>query len=245
MSIYDRLLIEIFQRHKGATKDEFGFEREEMESILRSWGERVKNLGDVIYSYRSGRRSLPEEISSTGDWYIGGRGRGRYAFQKLSRSACITLPVDLQVIPILDATPDIILKYGGTDEQGILTQVRYNRLIDTFLGVTAYHLQGHIRAYVEGQGQVEVDDLYFGVDKDGGQYVIPVEAKTMGESLGVIQIVNQNCFARERFPDLTLRSVAVKVWDDDTLFFLEFTPAFDPNEVKVVEYRRYTLVREQ
>jgi len=244
MSIYDQLLSEIFHRHRGPTQDEFEFEREEMEEILRSWKKRVKNLGDIIYSYRSGRRLLPESITTTGDWLISGRGKGRYAFIRLKRSPYISIPTDLQIIDILDATPDIILKYRSHDEQGLLTRIAYNRLVDTFLKITTYRLQGHLRAFVSDHGQIEVDDLYLGVDKDGFQYAIPVEAKTPEEPLGVVQIISQNAFAAERFADLRLRSIAIKAWHDDTFFFVEFNSAINPNQLEVIEYRRYRLVRE-
>jgi len=244
MSIYDRVLVEIFSRHDGASQDEFEFEREEVEKILREWGRRVKNLGDVLYSYRSGRRPLPEDIAAIGNWVIEGRGRGRYAFRQLARSPYIQIPTDLQTIGVLDATPDIILKYGGSDEQGLLTRVRYNRLVDIFLGITAYHLQGHVRAYIKDSGQVEIDDLYLGVDTDGNQHVIPIEAKTAKEPLGVIQVTSLNAFGQRKFPGLILRSVAVKSWDDDSIFFIEFNSSLDSNEIEVVEYRRYRLVRE-
>ncbi len=156
----------------------------------------------------------------------------------------MTMPVDLQTIDVLDATPDIILRYGGSDEQGLLARVRYNRLIDTFLGVTAYHVQGHIRAFVKGIGQVEIDDLYLAVDTDGRQYVIPVEAKTAGEPLGVVQVVWLNAYGRSVLPQLTLRSVVVKGWQDGSIFFLEFNNSLDGEEVQVVRFRRYRLVRE-
>lgn len=245
MSIYDRLISEIFRRHGGANRDEFEFERDEMTEILREWDESVKNLGDVPYSYRSGRRSLPNVITSIGDWVIEGRGKGRYAFRRLSRSPYIDIPTDLQVINILDATPDIVLKYSGRDEQGLLSKIRYNRLVDTFLGITAYHLQGHFRAYLADSGQVEIDDLYLGVDTDGNQYVVPIEAKTADEPLGVIQIVSLNTFGRENFPDLILRSIAIKSWHDGSIFCIEFNNSLDTNKIEVVEYKRYRLVRDK
>lgn len=241
-TLYDRLITEVFRRHWTAGQSEF--ERDEMAGILREWGEHVRNLGDVIYSYRGGRRSLPPEIASSGNWVIEGRGQGRYAFRRLRRSPYVTMPEDLQAIDILDATPEIILRYGGSDEQGLLTRVRYNRLIDTFLGVTAYHMQGHIRTSLEHSGQIEIDDLYLGVDKDGSQYVIPVEAKTASEPLGVIQVTWLNAFGARRFPSLTLRAVAVKASPDGSLFFSEFNNATDSELVKVVGFRRYRLIRE-
>ncbi len=243
-TLYDRLIAEIFRRHDGAHQNEFEFERDEMADILREWDLKVKNLADVLYSYRGGRRYLPDDITATGNWVIEGRGKGRYAFRRLARSPYITMPVDLRTIDILDATPDIILKYGGSDEQGLLTRIRYNRLIDTFLGVTAYHVQGHIRAFMRDTGQVEIDDLYLGVDTNGKQYVIPVEAKTADEPLGIIQVAWLNEYGHRILPELVLRSVAVKAADDGSTFFLEFNNAVDSEQVKVVDFRRYRLVRE-
>lgn len=242
--IYDRLITEIFRRHDGAHKTEFEFTRDEMAGILREWDESVRNISDVTYSFRGGRRLLPEDITSTGNWVIEGRGRGRYAFRRLSRSPYITMPEHLQTIDMLDATPEIILRYGGSDEQGLLTKIRYNRLIDTFLGITAYHVQGHIRTFLTGSGQIEIDDLYLGVDTDGQQYVVPVEAKTASEPLGVMQIVWLNTFASTAFPDLSLRSVAVKAWHDGSIFFAEFNGAMDGEHIDVKDLRRYRLVRE-
>lgn len=245
MSIYDRLISEIFHRHDGANRETFEFDREEMTQILQEWGETIKNLGDVAYSYRGGRRDLPNEITSTGHWIIEGRGKGRYAFRRLSRSPHITIPPDLQIIPILDATPDIILKYGNNDEQGLLTRVRYNRLVDIFLGITAYHLQSHVRAYIEDSGQVEIDDLYLGIDTDGNQYVIPIEAKTAAEPLGVVQISNLNTLAKNQFSDLKPRSIAIKFWSDNSVFFIAFNKATDCEDIKVTQFKRYLLIRDE
>ena len=78
------------------------------------------------------------------------------------------------VTKIPDATPGIIGKYTFSDEQAVLARVRYNRLIDIFLGITCYSLQNHFRTTVPGMGQVETDEMYVGVDKSGAHYVIPV-----------------------------------------------------------------------
>lgn len=242
--LYDRLIAEVFRRHKGAEQQEFEFVREEMADILREWGERVRNLGDVVYSYRGGRRPLPAEITVTGNWIIEGRGTGRYAFRRLEVSPYITLPSHLHAIDIPDATPEIIVKYGGSDEQGLLTRVRYNRLVDTFLAITAYHVQGHIRTFLPGSGQVEIDDLYLGIDTDGRQYVIPVEAKSAREPLGVVQIASQNAYARRVYPNLTLKSVAVKASPDGSIFFLSLSDAVEGENIEILDTRRYRLVRE-
>ena len=72
---------------------------------------------------------------------------------------------------IPDATPELIRAYALDDEQALLAIVRYNRLIDTFLGLTTYSLQNHLRTTVQGMGQIEIDELYIGLDKHGCHYV--------------------------------------------------------------------------
>jgi len=52
-----------------------------------------------------------------------------------------------------------------------------HRLIDIFLGLTTYSLQNHLRTTVKGIGQIEIDELYFGIDREGCHHAIPVQAK--------------------------------------------------------------------
>ena len=75
-----------------------------------------------------------------------------------------------------DATLEIIRANGQSDGQALLARVRYNRLVDIFLSVTAYSLQNHFRTTVAGMGQVELDEVYLGLNRQGQQFVIPVQA---------------------------------------------------------------------
>ena len=54
-----------------------------------------------------------------------------------------------------------------SDEQALLAKIRYNRLLDVFLGISAYSLQNHLRTTVLHIGQIEIDELYIGLDKHG------------------------------------------------------------------------------
>ncbi len=103
-------------------------------------------------------------------------GRSKYRF-KLFKEARIVPNQNLVSVGIPDATPEVIRAYKLDDEQALLAIVRYNRLIDTFLGLTTFSLQNHLRTTVEGIGQIEIDELYVGLDKRGCHYVIPVQAK--------------------------------------------------------------------
>ena len=78
---------------------------------------------------------------------------------------------------IPDSTPGIITLYAQGDEQALLAKLRYNRLIDIFIGATCYSLQSHLRTTIPNIGQVETDEIYIGVDRRGSHYVFPVQAK--------------------------------------------------------------------
>ena len=45
------------------------------------------------------------------------------------------------------------------DGPALLAKVRYNRLVDIFIGITCYSLQNHLRTTVRSIGQVEIDEI--------------------------------------------------------------------------------------
>jgi hypothetical protein len=144
---YKQLLeLIFFDKTFGAYKEgtvEIAFEREDLERASKKLRiELPKNPGDVIYAQRY-RTSLPARIVATQpdgmEWIIDGAGRAKYRFSLVPLNR-IRPNLAQQAIKIPDATPEIIGAYSLTDEQALLAKVRYNRLIDIFLGVTAYSL---------------------------------------------------------------------------------------------------------
>lgn len=255
-TLYARAITEVFQRVFKIESDHLPFSKAMLEEVDRELNLHIKNIPDVPYAFRVGRYPIPDEIERTGNWIIEGRGKGRYGFTRLKRSPYITIPSELSITEIPEATPDVVLKYGGRDEQGMLTRIRYNRLVGTFLSLTDFHLQGHVRTSVparlinkedeERKMQVEVDDLYVGVDTEGKWYVIPVEAKSVGEGerLGVIQVQQMIAMARYHYPSLILRPVGVKPLEDGTLIFIEFDNKPGYEDIAVRRYARYKLIRD-
>ena len=118
--------------------------------------------------------------------------------------------------------------------------VRYNRLIDTFLGLTTYSLQNHLRTTVKGIGQIEIDELYIGLDKHGCHYVVPVQAKGGKDRIGVVQTTQDIRYVAQKFPGVRCRSIAAQFMDDAIIAMCEL--ALQSDEVKVVEERHYKLV---
>jgi hypothetical protein len=240
---YDRLLASIFLEKWKTSLDEVPFTKDDVIDAAAKLGLRIKNLADVIYTYRS-RRSMPREILKAGNWVIAARGSGLYAFVKIVGETTVTIPNSLKVYPVPYAVPEIVAQNLARDEQGMLTIVRYNRILDVFSGLACFHLQSHIRTHISNHGQVEIDELYVGVDKDGQGFVLPVEAKEEGERLGLDKAVALTLFARLRFPKLICRPIGIIRRGLHLFDCVEFEPAEELSKVVVLEMRRYALVTE-
>jgi hypothetical protein len=154
----------------------------------------------------------------------------------------VTIPDSLKTYSIPYAVPEIVAQNLARDEQGLLTVVRYNRILDVFTGLACFHLQSHIRTFVKEHGQVEVGELYVGVDKDGQGFVLPVEAKEEGERLGLDKAVALTLFARKCFPKLICRPIGIMRRALHLFDCVEFEPVEELSKVAVLEMRRYQLV---
>ena len=143
-------------------------------------------------------------------------------------------------VKLPDATPEIIRAHAITDEQALLAKVRYSRLIDIFLGMAAYSLQNHLRTTVKGLGQIEIDEIYVGLDKSGRQFIIPVQAKGGNDQIGFIQTEQDLLCCAEKYPTLICRAVSTQFMGADLIAMFELT--VDGDELKVVEERHYRLV---
>lgn len=240
---YQATIEKIFFDHFQPGSTEFEFDREELEESYVALGfPRIKNIGDIPYSFRY-RNALPDRVLDTQpeglEWIIEGAGKGRYLF-KLVKKTRIVPREDLVVVDIPDATPELIRAYALDDEQALLAIVRYNRLIDTFLSLTTYSLQNHLRTTVEGMGQIEIDELYIGLDKRGCHYVIPVQAKGGKDQIGIVQTTQDIRFVEQKFPGMRCRAIAAQFMADELIALFELT--LQDDEIRVVEERHYRLV---
>lgn len=240
---YGALIEKIFFDRYSEGITEFKFERTEIEAAAKILDIKLpKNLGDVIYSFRF-RAALPQRIVETQaegmEWVIELAGRAIYKFRlvKINR---ILPREDLVTINIPDATPELIRAYALDDEQALLAIVRYNRLIDTFLGLTAYSLQNHLRTTVRGIGQIEIDELYVGLDQSGCHYVILVQAKGGKDQISIMQTSQDIRFVEEKFPGMRCRAITAQFMEAQVVALFELI--LQNGEVKVVEERHYRFV---
>lgn len=244
MNRYQKIIERIFlERHKPGMC-EIRFLREDLTSTAHSIGvEPPKNLGDAIYALRY-RIELPASITATAppgkEWTIRGGGRAAYAF-RLATINRVVPNETLVTIKIPDATPQIVAAHAMSDEQALLAKIRYNRLLDVFLGVSAYSLQNHLRTTVPSIGQIEIDEIYVAVDSLGRQSILPVQAKGGNDQLSVVQSEQDFLWCRARFPELMCRPVLTQFAEDQKIAMFEVT--MSGQEVQVLQEKHYQLVR--
>ena len=241
---YSQILALVFDAGHKPDATEVKFARTDLEHAASAIGiDLPKNLGDLIYSFRF-RYPLPQAIIDKApeghEWIIRGTGRAQYSFVAVPNQVRVRPREGLITTKIPDATPEIIRATALGDEQALLALIRYNRLLDVFLGLTTYSLQNHLRTTVKGIGQVEVDEVYVGLDRHGVQYILPVQAKGGTDEIGLTQIEQDLGVCAEKWTDLVARPVAVQFMDDDKIAMFEL--GLQDNQVAVIREAHYRLV---
>lgn len=243
MNRYQKLIEKVFFDNYTEKSTTVAFLRENLESAATDLKIVLpKNLGDIIYSFRY-RNDLPASILKTAtkdnEWVIRGTGKAEYEFRLVTINRIVPNP-SLITIKVPDSTPEIVLVNALSDEQALLAKVRYNRLIDVFLGVAAYSLQNHLRTTVKGVGQIEIDEIYVAVDKNGRQFVLPVQAKGGKDQLSIVQTEQDIACCIEKYPSLVCRAISTQFIEDDLIAIFELTT--EDEQVKVVQEKHYRLV---
>jgi len=241
--IYAKIIEKIFfSKYKEGMKA-VAFAREDIVNFANKLNIALpKNLGDVVYSFRY-RAALPASIQNQAGenqiWIIRPMGTAQYQFDLVADKPL--LPNE-NMLPtkVPDSTPGIVVKYAFTDEQALLAKVRYNRLVDIFLGIACYSLQNHLRTTVPSMGQVETDEIYVGLDKQGAHYVVPVQAKGGTDKLSIVQIEQDFGLCGNKFPSLICRPVAAQFMRDGTICLFEFGQS--EQGVGIVAEKHYKLV---
>jgi len=229
MGKYEDTIVRVFENKLEDgynTDEEVPFDRDDIEDALDQLGLTVKNVPDIPYAYRS-RRSLPDSIEQHGynaiilDDTIEGAD-ATYLFTKREQLIHVPDEYDETHRTSLGELPEPVREYIGKDEQGVLTQVRYAELLNDFTGLDTYHLQSHMRFRVNSR-EAELDDLYIGVDVDGNDHAVAVEAKGVGETLNKNQLIRNTRGIEQKaeYPD-EVETLAVKLDEDGYFYLFEF-----------------------
>lgn len=248
MGRYEQIIEWVFNQNYRQGRVRVSFDREELVNASEALGfERIKNLGDIPYSFRF-RQELPDSIRQIApegaEWIIVGAGVGEYQFRLAAPGKIQPNPHTI-LVNVPDATPEIVRHYApGEDEQALLTRVRYNRLVDIFTGITCYSIQNHLRTTVGDIGQVEVDEIYVGINKRGTHFVLPCQAKSPGDRFGIVQVIQDIALCLERYPNAICKPIALQFINENSVAILELTVT-EENEIlklAIVEEKHYELV---
>lgn len=243
--LYQNILTELFfgvdfcAFESDQSRPEMRFTTDQVDKAREKFqSERLGNVGDVTFAFRSKRQAIPDRITKTAPkgyvWTVVNVSSGLHAFKLDFEENQFSFGKGRSETSVLDATPEIVKQFAlFRDEQALLTIVRYNRLVDLFLGLTAYSIQNHMKTAIktiEGRSkQIEIDEVYVGVDQDGHQYLIPVQARRNGEGLSSDQIMSDILFCQQQidnnFPDMRFKSVGV-----------EFTNSGDMHRIAFAEF---------
>lgn len=248
MGKYEQIIKWVFDQNYHPGQVRVAFNREDLVKASEELGfERIKNLGDIPYSFRF-RRELPNSVQHTApegaEWIIVGAGIGAYQF-RLAAPGKIQPNPHIKSVKVPDATPEIVRHYApGEDEQALLTRARYNRLVDIFTGITCFSIQNHLRTTVAGIGQVEVDEIYVGINKRGTHFVLPCQAKSPGDRFGIVQVMQDVALCQERYPSAICKPIALQFTSTNSVAILELVVNEDNELLKfgIVEEKHYELV---
>lgn len=238
---YSKVIEAVFQERYSLGSNVIPFTRRDLEMACERYS--IKNIGDVLYTFRS-RQELPESIRRTANkgyyWVIEFTGKGKYQFAQWT--VCHILPNKLlEPTVVRDCTPKPVAECLAADEQGMLTRMRHNEILDMFLGIKTTHLQSHLRTSIPGVGQIEIDDMYVGVDSKAQRVIIPVQAKSQHDLVSAVQSVQDIRYCSQAHPAHVCRAVAAKALDPRTvaLFELELR---NPGHIVVLDEQHFRFV---
>lgn len=140
---------------------------------------------------------------------------------------------------LCDDTPQVVLRNAVGPKQRMLAQIRYNRLVDRFLGLPAYSIgswSGKI-----GKERFEIDDLYVANNRRGQQLIVPVQARDGKNRHDKIHTMQDIAWCQAKLPQSICFPILVQTMNPSRIVFLSLCEV--NGEVKVSEERHYELVQ--
>lgn len=255
---YQRALCFLFEEILSNRSRVFRFGVEDFSRALIAAGaplptQHTGSIHDFVRSFRDHKR-WPKKITCTAPagkmWIITGKGDGVYEFRLITIPKLAPDPSRL-VTKLHDATPEIVRRFKLSDEQALLARIRYNRLVDLFCRCVAHSLQNHLRTKVEGIGQIEIDELYVGANRQGEHFIIPVQAKRKKDRLGVSQLMQDLEYCRECHSEMRPRALGAQLMTHedggrtfDKIVVFEFECRDEPDDVLInkIAERHFVLL---
>lgn len=252
---YDSIIADVFSAKWTRGAKRFEFPRDDLAVAAKRTGVKApKNLGDVIYTYRF-RRPFPPAILNTAPtgkmWIVTGKGDALYEFRLITKPN-LSPDMGWAVSKIHDATPEIVRRFTAlNDEQAVLARIRYNRLVDMFCRCVAFSLQNHLRTKLKEIGQIEIDELYVGANRQGEHFIIPIQVKQKHDQLGVSQLLQDLAYCSARHAEMRPRAIGAQMFrwkigdaSFDRIVMIEFSCENGPDDIVIskVAERHFVLL---
>jgi hypothetical protein len=242
--IYRSILLWVF-RHgtRDPATGDLLFTQADLRKAADELGLEARNFPDLTYNLRS-RSPLPKEILDAGFTTIASRGKGKYAL--VTAVDKVEVPTGTEIVKVsVGPIPNAIRDILRTDEQSILSAIRYLDLVSDFVGTRAYHLQGHLRTSGGFGQQVEADDVWVAVKADESRVILPIEAKGPKERLGRHQMMSTVDAVLKKIPGFPVLPLAAQLEENGLLVMIAFsykTAAGKITGIVPKKFKRYRLV---
>lgn len=90
-------------------------------------------------------------------------------------------------------------------------------------------------------GQIEIDEIYTGVNNDGKQCLIPVQANSGSDKLGVVQTLQGIACCKEKYPHFICRPISAQFMKNGVIALFELEKA--NGEIQITQEKHYQLKR--
>jgi len=226
----------IFQKNYRPGLTEVTFTRQELNQALIDLKLHYQNQAHI--PYEAGKRfGMPKEILEAGFNTIINK-KKFYIFAYVEKniiefpeSQPIIYPIKINASLLKHIAPEGLAK---ADEQTVLSIINKHKILQHFLNVEIQHYVPHRRCYVSDIGQVEIDQIAWGI-QNNEEVIIPIEAKGGREAMTRSQIKNCIHYANAKHPGVKLRPIGIKIFSSGDIAIVETD--LDTNPMKFGRYR--------
>lgn len=101
-----------------------------------------------------------------------------------------------------------------------------------------------MRTSIANVGQIEIDEVYLGVNKRGDHFVLPCQAKSPGDRFGIVQVMQDIEFCKIRYSNLICKPIALQFLTENDVAILELSVDEEDRifRLSVVDEKHYKLV---
>jgi hypothetical protein len=240
---YQTLVTAVFMMGYRKGSRTVPFRYRELSRIANALGITQPQAPAELISSILGSHPLPEAILATEpegeEWIVRPRGRAKAEFALVSSSRIFPNPERYRM-EIVDSAPPSAASDSFTTHV-LMSKIRHNRLLDTFLGVSACSLRRALKQKAKHPFPGEIDDLCLGVDPFGSRYLIPVQMTRVGDPVSTVVTKRNIARCGKEFPHLACRPVSVQFTDASGIAMFELQ-LDGTGAVKLADERHYELV---